>query len=269
MIREPCVKGIFYPSDKKIAERILANFFLKADLSEKLEGRSKVVICPHAGWEYSGQTTAYSIKALESTNCYIIISPNHTGIGEPISIFPAGKWKCLFGDVEIEQKIMREITNYLDIEEDHLAHIGEHAIEVIIPFLQYYKKKFKIVPITLAEHDLNMLEMLAEIIGRLINKGEKIGIIASSDFSHFVSEEFAKKRDFEAIEYIKKLDHRGFFEFVEKNDLSICGYLGITVAIRVAKNIGYKEAKVVQYTTSAEKTGDTHSVVAYSSIVFK
>lgn len=268
MIRECSVKGSFYPSDSRKAEAMLKDFFSNPEL-KKIKAESRVVVAPHAGWIYSGATAAYSCSALKKAKCYIILSPNHTGLGEEISIYPDGSWESLFGNVKVDEKIATQIAEEMDVERDELAHIGEHSIEVQLPFLQYkFGNDFSIVPITIAEHRFEELEKLGKIIGKIMEKYKDVCLIASSDFSHFISEERAKKADLEAIELIKRLDSKGFFGLVERKGLSICGAVGITSAIIAAKELGMKKASLLRYTSSAEETKDRSNVVAYASLSF-
>ena len=269
MLRESAVKGSFYPSDAKKAEALLSGFFSNPEL-KKIKAYSRIVIAPHAGWIYSGKTAAYSYSALKKANCCIILSPNHTGLGEAISIYPEGSWESLFGNVRVNGKIAKEIAEEMNVGFDELAHIGEHSIEVQLPFLQFkFGSEFTIVPITIAEHKFEELEKLGRVIGRIMKKEKGVCLIASSDFSHFISEKAAEKADLEAIGLIKMLDARAFFRLVEEKDLSICGALGITSAMFAAKEIGMKMAELLSYTSSAEETKDKSNVVAYAAVAFK
>ena len=167
-----------------------------------------------------------------------------------------------------------EIVGKSNAEFDRLAHIGEHSIEVQIPFLQYMSKLVgpekppKIIPIIISEDNLEEIKQLAKAISE-ISKKESIGIIASSDFSHFISEKQARKLDFEAIDYITKIDPEGFHLKVNSLNLSICGYLPITCLLQYCKEIRLNSAEIEEYTTSGSVTGDLSSIVAYCGICFK
>jgi len=265
MLRECAVKGSFYPADEKEV-REMVNGFL-AGVPEPKE-KSRIVIAPHAGYVCSGKTVAYAFQSLKKADCYIILSPNHTGLGEPISIYPDGSWRSPLGEVKVNEEIASRIAHKMNLERDELAHIREHSIEVLLPFLQAKFKEISIVPITIAENRLEKLKELGKVLAEIM-KTEKVCIVASSDFSHYLSEERAKKEDLEAISFIEKFDEDGFYGLVNRKNRSICGYSGIVTSIVVAREIGLKRAKLLSYTSSAEITGDKSNVVGYAAISFK
>ncbi|MBN2127062.1 MAG: AmmeMemoRadiSam system protein B [Candidatus Diapherotrites archaeon] len=264
MLRELAVQESFYPKGKKL-ELMLKEFFLNTK-----KDSCNAVICPHAGLIYSGKTAAKAITALKKRKVYIILCPNHTGIGEKISIYPEGKWINPLNEKKnkINSFLAEKLKEKLKIDFDELAHIGEHSIEVILPFLSYLNSDYEIVAIALAEYDYKKLAELGKILSELFNE-KKFSLIASSDFTHFESEKKAKETDFKAIEFIKKLDSKGFHEFVTENNASICGFTGITVAIEFSKRIGLNKAELIEYTSSAAVTNDKNNVVAYAGIKFK
>jgi AmmeMemoRadiSam system protein B len=260
VFRELAVKGSFYPSERKTAEGLIREFISGAKVPEEAKG-SRVVVAPHAGYAYSGKTAAYSYKALAEAACYIILSPNHTGQGEAISIFPEGKWRSLSGSIRVNDRIASEIASSLGVERDSIAHIGEHAIEVQLPFLQFrFGSGFSIVPITIAENAFPKLEELGRIIGRIMGK-ENVCVIASSDFSHFMP--------LPEIALIEKLDSAAFYRLVGRKQLSICGYAGIICAMEAARKTGCKSGQLLHYSTSAEVTHDETNVVGYAAISFR
>lgn len=272
MLREMAFTGSFYPSSAKKTGEMLGGFF-SAARNGTAAGKNRIVIAPHAGYVYSGKTAAHSYSALQKASCCIILSPNHTGLGEKISIFPKGEWESLFGNVKVDEKVASKIAEEIGVERDELAHIGEHSIEVQIPFLSHaFGNCFTIVPITMMEHKLEKLEELGKIIGKIMKEknrkedGGEICLIASSDFTHYKSEKEARKTDSEAIRFIEELDYRGFHRFASKENSSICGYAPITAAIAAARETGAKKARLLHYETSANATGDESSVVGYAAI---
>ncbi len=266
MIREPCVAGGFYPAEKEEIENLVGKLF--SNVKEK-KYDANAVIAPHAGYIYSGQTAAYSYSALKKVATYIIISPNHTGLGSSISIYPDGKWITPLGEIEIDNSLAAKIAEKLGIERDELAHVGEHSIEVQLPFLQFlYKNKFKLVAITLSEHRLHELKKLGESIFSC-SKGKNVALVASSDFCHFVQLQYAKKNDLDAVKKIEALDLEAFHSLVEEKRLSICGFAPIVAVMQYCKKNGLKRGKLLYYDTSATASGDESSVVGYSALKFE
>jgi hypothetical protein len=265
MEREAILKGSFYPEKKEEILKELKKFFS----STKTTKKSDYIISPHAGIIYSGQTAAHAFSLLNEPETVVILSPNHTGYGEEISVYPEGKWVTPLGKTEVDVKAVKEITaNFAEAREDEVAHLGEHSIEVQLIFLQYLFKDFKIVPITLMTENEMKLKKLAEALIEAEKECRKFTLIASSDFTHFLPEENAKEKDFKAIELIKKIDVKGFHNLVEKERLSICGHSPIEVLMNYCKRKGIKKAELIHYSNSGKVTGDKASVVSYASIGF-
>lgn len=267
-IRTAAFAGQFYPKNPKELESTLEEFFSNCKIKRDCEA----IISPHAGYIYSGQIAAKAFSRLGKFNTYILLGPNHTGLGSAISIDKNDFWETPIGRIEVNKKMAEKIIEKSGAEFDRLAHIGEHSIEVQIPFLQYLFKeeeqKPRIVPIIISEDNPEAIKELGKTIAE-ISKNEDIAIIASSDFSHFISEKLAKKVDFEAINYITKIDPKGFHTKVNTHDLSICGYLPITCLLYYCKEKSLNTAEIEGYTTSGSITGDYDNIVAYSAISFK
>jgi AmmeMemoRadiSam system protein B len=268
MIRRPIVSGLFYPFGKENLKKSLNKLFDGVEKNSFL-----CVISPHAGYQYSGKTAAFAINSLKSAKTFIILGPNHNVLGKPFAIMSNGQWETPLGLIDIDKELAKKICECEVVEEDHLAHIQEHSIEVQIPFLQHLFTDFKFVPISItnlsySQSFLKQCEKLGKHIAKII-KGKEVRIIASSDFSHYLPANVAKEKDEKAIEKIKALDPSGFFKTLEKIDASVCGYGPIAVLLYVAKALGLEKVEVINHTNSGDVTGDYSSVVSYYAIGFK
>lgn len=269
MVRKAAVSGTFYPSGISSLNQSLAGAF--AGISES-EGDCACVVSPHAGYAYSGRTAASAIASLKRAKTFIILGPNHNLIGPEFSIMASGKWQTPLGEAEIDSSMANELKKCSILEEDELAHAHEHSIEVQLPFVQHRFKNFGFVPISISNTDytsgfLKKCILLGKHIAGVI-ENKPVGIIASSDFSHYLPAKIADRKDSEAIEKIMKLDAKGFFAALGRMDASVCGYAPIAVVMAAAKAMGMKEAKVISHTNSGDATGDYSSVVSYYAIGF-
>ncbi len=260
--RETAVAGSFYPKEKKELLIQLKAFFKGI----KPVGKSKCIIAPHAGYMYSGNIAAHSYNALEKSDTFVILSPNHTGIGADVSISDANFWETPLGKIEVDSGFRQKLLEKLGIESEDLAHIGEHSIEVQLPFIQFLFPKAKIVPITIMEHSLKALEELGKAIFETGNG--KIGVVASSDFTHGLPEKEAREKDLEAVKLIEKMDISGFHSKILGERLTICGFAPIVAAMTFARESGLKSGKLLNYDNSASVTKDLNSVVGYAAIKF-
>ncbi len=260
-MRYPAAIG-FYPGNKEELISMIKKFIIKTD---KIDAKAAIV--PHAGYIYSGSVAGkvYSkIKTEKKT--FLIAGPNHTGIGKKVALSQED-WLTPLGVVKTKR------FNKLEIDEN--AHIYEHSIEVQIPFLQYLFKDFEILPICLSYLSFKEIEELAE---KLAN--EEFFYIASSDFIHYgpmydyepfsgtqkeILEE-VKKIDRKAIKFIENLEAKKFYNFVLEKDLTICGFVPITLILLIAKKIGAEKGILVKYSTSYEITKNS-SFVTYAGII--
>jgi hypothetical protein len=267
MERRPVVAGMFYPFGKDPLEKMLSELF-----KETKKGDFSCVVSPHAGYEYSGKTAAHAIQSLRPAKTFVILGPNHNLTGSEFSIMGSGEWGTPLGKIKIDSDLAGLLKKCELLSEDPMAHVNEHSIEVQLPFLRHRFKDPEFVPVSMANMDyseefLEKCEALGKHIARAI-KNKPIGVIASSDFSHYLPAEIAKEKDEKAIEKIRKLDPKGFFRTLESIDASVCGYGPIAVLIYIAKELGLK-AKVINHTNSGDSTGDYSSVVSYYAIGFK
>ncbi len=264
--RLPSVAGYFYPARKKDLLNMLSQFIKEVPQKAPLLG----CVVPHAGYIYSGRVAGLVYSIMEVPEVAIIIGPNHNGLGHPSAIYSEGFWTTPLGDVEIDSILSRKIINNFEyLKEDFVAHQPEHSLEVQVPFLQYVNPNIKIVPITVANYDYNVLKDLGYAIGKsLMDYKKNTVIIASSDFSHYEPYEIAKQKDSYAIEAILNLDEREFVRRVIEKDISICGVGPIVITIIAAKLLGGKEAQLVAYQTSGDITKDFDQVVGYAGIIF-
>jgi len=146
-IRNPVVAGQFYPASPA-SLRVL----LKAMADAPAEKEDAIgVVCPHAGYIYSGKVAGAVFSRIKIPDTVIIIGPNHTGGGEPFSIMAGGSWRTPLGDVPVDAGLAaRLIKGSPYLKDDLAAHAFEHSVEVQLPFLQFFRPDFKFVPIILS-----------------------------------------------------------------------------------------------------------------------
>ena len=287
-IRKPIVAGQFYEADfnglnKQIIECFESEKGPGALPINKRNGFVLGVIVPHAGYLFSGPCAAWSYKEIaesEFPDLFIIIGPNHSGIGRTSTILD--DWETPFGLVKADKEFGKKLINNSFIIEDATAHRHEHSIEVQLPFLQFvskdYLKDLRFIPITIGFNQ-NVKEIASGIKKTIEESGKKVCIIASSDFTHYGFsygyvpfstniKENIQKLDNGAINFIKALDSDGFLNYVKVKEATICGAVPIAILIELMKDKAEK-VNLMQYYTSADIMGDYNNAVGYASIIFK
>ena len=275
-VREPAVSGIFYPKGNNELNENIESLFKDLNFgpgmlppsssSERIYG----MVCPHAGYMYSGAVAANGYYHLSSSRfeSAIILGPNHYGLGSDVAIMGKGSWKTPLGQIDIDTELAQDIhQNCTLVSYDELAHSRDHCIEVQLPFLQYIKHQFKIVPIILINQGKNMSMKLGNGIYKSIKKRNLVSI-ASSDLTHYEPNSQAHEKDNLLISAILSLDIEKFYSILLSFNVTACGYGAIATVMEISKRMGAKKGKLLKYATSGDVVGDNKSVVGYSSILF-
>jgi AmmeMemoRadiSam system protein B len=278
-VRRPTQAGAFYEGDAESLKRQIEECFLHKFGPGKIPKVAETslkniigLICPHAGYMFSGPVAAHAYYELAldgKPDTVVIFGPNHTGYGSALAVMNEGFWHTPLGDVEIDSEAANKIAkeaNIIDIDDS--AHRLEHSIEVQLPFLQYlYGQDFKIVPICFLMQDLLSAKEIGKAVARVL-AGKNTAVIASSDMTHYESQQSAAKKDRQALEAVEAMDEDRFYSVVESQRISACGYGPIVALISAAKILGAKEAKLLSYKTSGDIIGDYSSVVGYAAVCF-
>lgn len=262
-MRAPAVSGQFYPRNKNDLNREISRCF------EGIPGGEKPVIgavVPHAGYIYSGNTAAYVYSMLPRADTFVLLGPNHTGYGSPISV-SSEKWSTPSGEVGSDIEFIKALPKRI-IDTDETAHKYEHSLEVQLPFLQHMFSDFCIVPICMGMQDEETAQEVGMELAEAVHKvNKKVVIIASSDFSHYKKDKVAREDDAYFINSILEMDIPGFYRKLYERNASVCGYGPIAAMLTASKALGAKKGTLLKYSTSGDTTGDFDAVVGYAGIV--
>jgi len=227
------------------------------------------IMGPHAGYVYSGPVAGELWSRAAVTDTVVVLAPNHTGTGEPMALWPEGAWETPLGRVEIDAALSGALAAGCSwVTPDPSAHMAEHSAEVQVPFMQYFRPDAKLVAVVISEHRLDRLVDLGQALAQAITQSAgDVLVVASSDMSHFETQERAHALDHAAIEQVLALDERGLWETVRDQRISMCG-VGPTVAmLTCTKALGATQARLVRYQTSGDVTGDLRQVVGYAGVL--
>ena len=264
-IRPARVAGAFYPGETDKLTSVLDDL-IDRDAKKK---PAVALVSPHAGYIYSGNVAGALFSSTKLPRLFVLLGPSHSGIGEHFAIFRKGKWTTPLGDVPVDENLADLILSRTGrVREDPDSHRGEHALEVQVPFIQHLRPDCRIVPIN-NPYFARWPEL--EEVGRAVADAiravdEPVLIVASTDMSHQVSRETARRKDFLAIEAIRSLDARKLYEVVNRERISMCGFQATSAALAAAVRLGARRAELVDYRTSGDVTGDDEHVVGYAGI---
>ncbi len=271
-IRQAQFAGKFYPSDKTELQNLISKIRdTEIDLIKLNLAKNKIIggIVPHAGYIYSAYQAVHFFEILKASeqqfDTFIIINPNHTGYGSGIALDTNDAWETPFGKINIDNKL----NNLLGFEKSEKAHKFEHSGEVILPLLQYFiDSEFNILPITMSVQNYYNAQLIAgkiRIAALKLNK--KICIIASTDFSHYVSPEDGKQKDAKAIHEILNFNPEGLIDTVKKNHISMCGFGPVACLLEYTNSVSEDaKAELLKHGNSGE-IYPTPEVVDYASFL--
>jgi len=266
MKRMPAVSGQFYPGTASGLSRALLALTREVKERESAIG----VVVPHAGYVYSGAVAGEVFSSVHVPGRAVIFCPNHTGLGEDVSVMSHGSWRMPWGDVPIDEELAARLETACPLlREDASAHLREHAIEVQLPFLHRFRPDVRIVPVALGRLSLEECRDLGETMADAIaGDPERPLLVASSDMSHYVPDAVARTKDKMAIDRMLALDPGGLYRIVRAERISMCGVLPATVVLFAALRLGATSARLIRYATSGDVSREFDQVVGYAGLAF-
>jgi MEMO1 family protein len=268
-VRRPAVAGRFYPARMETLARDLDSYLAGEEKEARVIERSIGCVVPHAGYMYSGHVAGSVYRRLPRRSSYIILCPNHFGLGAPLAMMSTGAWLTPLGEAPIDAALGKALRKACPlVSEDPTAHAEEHSLEVQLPFLQRQVKTFAFLPISIGVGGYAALESLGRGVAEVVRaQSEPPLIIASSDMNHYEPDGITRVKDHKAIDRILALDPAGLYDVLRREDISMCGF-GPTVAmLTAAKILGAAKAELIKYATSADTGGDRSAVVGYAGII--
>ncbi|BBM84071.1 AmmeMemoRadiSam system protein B [Candidatus Uabimicrobium amorphum] len=287
MHRQAAHAGFFYPQTKKQCEIMFERW--KAQQNEiHSDGDICAGIAPHAGWMFSGYT-AYQVfdalhRVVPDAKTFIVFGAIHIpGVFAPCT-WGAGTWNTPLGDIEIAQEITEQLIENKIVEVNANAHMHEHSIEVLLPFIQHFFPQAKFVPIMVPV--MSSANTLGKNIAQLVFGQQESNnttiAICSTDLTHYGSRfgfnpagsghkslEWVKNNnDKRIIDLMLQLQDAKIVEEVQKNQ-NACGGGAIAATLMFAKVAGRSQGKLLHYTTSwdVDPQGEIDNFVGYSGIV--
>jgi hypothetical protein len=278
-VREPAVAGLFYPKDP-VQLSLMIDHLLAAAPTEPV-GDLKAIVCPHAGYEFSGPVAAYSFKNLigRRYDTVIILGPSHYAYFDGASVPAVDAYRTPLGLVPISPKARslakispclsepccpvkrpdwwRQSSKPAPDPGKDTPDTWEHSVEVEVPFLQKVLTNFSILPVVLGDVDP---ARVAQAVATQLD--DKTLLVVSSDLSHYHPYDEAEALDARCVKAICSLDIKAM------ESQEACGKLPILALLHLAHQNGW-QARLLDYRNNGDTSGDkSHGVVGYSAIAF-
>ena len=270
-VRAPAVTGRFYPGTRDELQRAVRELLRTVEPGAH-PAAARAAIAPHAGYLYSGLTAAHVFARLRLPRLIVILAPNHTGMCRApggASLWETGAFATPLGEVAIDDAFaaaLLEASSLVGV--DHDAHRTEHAVEVMLPFLQLLQPDARIVPLVLAWDDWTSSEQLGNSLAALIKAAaEPVLLLASSDLNHYEPAAVGELKDAQALGAVQALDGAELLDRCRRERISMCGRAPAATVLAAARALGATRAEVVDYRHSGWVTGDESAVVGYGGVV--
>ncbi len=272
-VRPSPIAGQWYSADpKKLASQI--DRFIEAVDLPPLPGEVVGVMAPHAGHVYSGQVAAYAFAALRhlEPELVVVASPMHYPYDEPLLVSAHTAYATPLGEIPIAQDVLQALDSFLQdqysMKFSYVPNDPEHSLEIELPFLQrVLQKEFKLVPIMVRDPSRQVTQALGEALAEVL-KQRSVILVASTDLSHFYSQEVAETLDRAMLQQVEKLDPQGVLDVEDDGKGFACGRGALAAVLWAAKSLGADCAKILRQATSGDVTGDYDRVVGYAAAVF-
>lgn len=262
-VRMPVVAGQFYENSAIALERQIDQCYLGPlgpGVAPKVNagGPREIVglVCPHAGYVFSGPTAAHAYAALAADGepeVVVVIGLKHSPLHGGSAVQTAGAWRTPLGDAQIASDVAAAIASKLpDFATDADAFAGEHSLEVQLPFLQdMYEDNLRFVPVMMAGQDLFTAQAVADAVADSL-QGLDAVIVASTDMTHYETPDTARRQDRLLIDRIEAMDAEGLLRTRQERGISMCGVGPVTAMMMAAETLGATTATALAYSTSGD-----------------
>jgi AmmeMemoRadiSam system protein B len=266
-IRPSPIAGQWYPGNPA---------YLASSIDEMVDAAAPVdipgdivaLIVPHAGYIYSGPTAARAFRQVKGKHYdrVAIVSPMHHLYREPVLTTAHDAYQTPLGTIPVDRETLDALTTQLPLAP--IRRDPEHSLEIELPFLQrVLDGPFKLIPLMLRDQTFDTAHTLGEALGGLLGNDDSTLLVASSDLSHFYSDRQARQIDRIMVEQIGNNDPEGVIRVEDEKRAFACGRGAIATILVAAGKLGANRVEIIDYSTSADTAGDTHSVVGYVSAV--
>ena len=266
-MRNPVLAGTWYPGNPEVLRQTITDYLSKANPPVP-EGKVVTIIVPHAGYIYSGQVAAYSYKLLQRTAPKIVflIGPSHRVGFRGFSVSQYSGYKTPLGVAPVDQDVAKKLLSINpQMKWVPQADDQEHSLEIQVPFLQTVLKDFHIVPIIMGDQDLETCTLLAKSLIQVLPDREDAVILASTDLSHFHTDQQARALDGEFIRHVREFSPEALAKAVASGSCEACGAGPTIAAMLAARELGANRSVILNYANSGDVTGDRRQVVGYLS----
>ena len=261
-VREAVVDGVFYPAVPAALRAQVVDYLAGVGAADDTGRTPKLLLAPHAGYEYSGAVAAHAYALIGGqrepiVRRVVLLGPAHRVALGGLAAPDAEAFETPLGEVALDLAALAGLDDLPQVVRSHRVHEHEHSLEVQLPFLQAQLGSFTLVPLVVGDADA---EAVAQVLERLWG-GDETLIVISSDLSHYLRYEQAQAADQATVRRILALD-------AGLAPQEACGAAAINGALQAARRHRLAPRQLA-LCNSGDTTGDRDRVVGYGAIAFE
>jgi len=273
-VRSPVGAGVFYPEDRKEMLKFIRSFGLEAGRG----GYAQAIIAPHGAWGFSGALAANAFSSAmgrnSSINRVVILGPIHDKREKGLFLSNSHFFHTPLGFIPVDRKISEELKfngNYFEI--DDIPHLGEHSIEILLPFVKYCFPDASIVPILMGQPSELYINDLAKALKSVITPVlDETLLVVSCNLSCDNDMATARLLAEECLRLFSEKDASALSSAIMNGSINACGG-GLVVSLLESglldgKNSCFSSDYLVSAVGSAVDNMENNTVF-YSSVSFE
>lgn len=291
-VRRASHANSWYSGNKEQLDRELAGWLGAAT---PVPGPVRAIICPHAGYSYSGPTAAHSFRQLDPTTVrtIFILGPSHHVRLSGCAVSQCATYQTPLGSLSIDRGITQELLDTGKFEVMSLeADEDEHSIEMQLPYIakmmEPTRGNFTIVPVMVGSLNSSSEAKYGKIFSKYM-KDPSVCFVISSDFCHWGNRfnfthydssageihQSIAALDQAGMDLIERLDTAGFHNYLKQFGNTICGrhpigvFLNMVAELKGGASNGHRmDLKFLKYAQSSQVKSPRDSSVSYASAAF-
>jgi AmmeMemoRadiSam system protein B len=268
-VRPSPIAGIWYQNNPSLLVGDLDRYLAQAQVRPP-DGKVWGIVTPHAGYHYSGLVAAHAFKCLDGLQPELvaIVSPLHHFHYAPLLTTAHEAYETPLGLVEVDVQAIDQLHHALRQNLGYglrqVYRDGEHALEIELPFLQHILGKFRLLPVMIRDQGAPVVKILGKALAEVL-QGRQALLVASSDLSHFYTQQRAEELDSALLRRLAAFDPQGVMDAEIEGVGFACGRGAIAAVLWAAERLGANRVSILRHATSGDISGNFASVVGYGS----
>lgn len=194
-------------------------------------------------------------------HCVIMISPNHFDVDKEKVIIAQNSWETSVGTIESNVNIVNSLKKLPFVVANPEAVSKDHGITTHIPYIAHFLPNTKIVTMLVSNYvNEKEITMMVDTLKQKLDPTTDI-VVASIDFSHYLSKEDSEKKD----EVTRALIEKGESDrIINLNNDYLDARSGMVLVQQLAVQFGCSKPTFFHHGNSADfLNGPTENTTSY------